>query len=235
MNPLAEEAIIYTQGLSKSYQMGTTQVRALHSIDLAISTGEFVALMGASGSGKSTLMHLLGCLDTPSEGKYYLEGREVSELSSDERATVRNTRIGFVFQNFHLLSSLSALENVCLPLLYQNTAGEIEERAAATLEKVGLAGRASHRPLELSGGEQQRVAIARALVTRPAILLADEPTGNLDSVTGIEVMNLLTGLWHEGLTILLVTHDAQVATYARRVLHMRDGQIVREDHNHDLR
>ena len=218
--------VIEAEGLTKVYRMGQTEVRALRGVDLRVAAGEFLALMGASGSGKSTLMHLLGCLDTPTSGCYHLEGRDVSTLSNQERARVRNTRIGFVFQSFNLLPRLDALDNVMLPLLYRGQVKGAEKRAAQALERVGLGDRAGHRPTELSGGEQQRVAIARALVTGPAIILADEPTGNLDSVTGADVIQLLLELWGEGRTILMVTHDAQVAAHARRILHVRDGQIL---------
>ncbi|MGD9100626.1 MAG: ABC transporter ATP-binding protein [Anaerolineae bacterium] len=218
--------VIETEGLSRVYRMGTSEVHALWGVSLKVEVGEFVALMGASGSGKSTLMHLLGCLDSPTSGRYCLEGRDVSALSGAERARVRNTRIGFVFQSFNLLPRLDALENVMLPLLYRGRVNGAGQQAAQALEQVGLAERAAHRPLELSGGERQRVAIARALVADPAIILADEPTGNLDSATGDEVMNLLAGLHAQGRTILVVTHDAQVAAHAQRILHMRDGRIL---------
>jgi putative ABC transport system ATP-binding protein len=207
------EWVIDTQDLTRTYQMGTTQVRALRGVDVRIAPGEFVALMGPSGCGKSTLMHLLGCLDTPTAGQYRLEGQDVSALSGDERARLRRTRIGFVFQTFNLLPRLSALENVALPLLYQGHVRDAEARAG-------------HRPAELSGGECQRVAIARAVVTQPGIILADEPTGNLDSVTGGEIMCLLNGLNEEGGTILVVTHSAEVAAHAGRILQMHDGQII---------
>jgi putative ABC transport system ATP-binding protein len=218
--------LIETQGLARVYHVGATEVHALRGVDLRVAGGEFVALMGTSGSGKSTLMHLLGCLDTPTAGRYRLEDRDVSTLSRAEQAGVRNTRIGFVFQSFNLLPRLNALENVALPLQYRGRVRNTGQCAAQALERVGLAGRAQHRPAELSGGERQRVAIARALVTDPAIILADEPTGNLDSATGAEIMGLLTGLHTEGRTILIVTHDAQVAAHAQRTLFMRDGQIV---------
>ena len=220
------EPIIQTQNLSRTYHMGKTDVHALRGVDLTIGAGEFVALMGSSGCGKSTLLHLLGCLDTPTGGSYQLEGREVSSLSKNERAHLRNIRIGFIFQSFNLLPRLSALENVTLPLLYRATGKDARQRAQLSLERVGLAHRAYHHPNELSGGESQRVAIARALSTDPAILLADEPTGNLDSTTGAEIMTLLLELSTEGRTILMVTHDAQVATHAHGIIHMKDGKIV---------
>jgi putative ABC transport system ATP-binding protein len=223
------EALIAAQGLTRDYHLGRTTVQALRGVDVRITTGEFVALMGPSGCGKSTLLYLLGCLDTPSSGAYRLEGRDVSRLSAGERARLRNGRLGFVFQSFFLLPGFSALENVALPLIYRRGGPPASQRAQAALARVGLAERAQHRPNELSGGERQRVAIARALVNQPAILLADEPTGNLDSATGAEVMSLFHELWQAGLTVLLVTHDAQVAAYAQRILHLRDGRIVREE------
>jgi putative ABC transport system ATP-binding protein len=218
--------VIEAQGLARTYQMGTTQIRALRGVDVRIGPGEFVALMGPSGCGKSTLMHLLGCLDTPTAGRYWLEGREVGTLSGDERARLRRTRIGFVFQTFNLLPRLTALENVALPLLYQRRVSDVRERAASALAHLGLDHRANHHPSEMSGGECQRVAIARAVVTRPGIILADEPTGNLDSRTGTEIMRLLQRLNAEGRTILVVTHSAEVAAHAGRILHMCDGQLV---------
>ena len=206
--------------------MGTTEVHALRGASLRVEAGEFVALMGPSGSGKSTMMHLLGCLDTPTAGRYLLEGRDVSTLSNDERARVRNARIGFIFQTFNLLPRLTALDNVALPLLYRGHNGYVRQHAAEALERVGLSQRAGHRPTEMSGGERQRVAIARALVADPALILADEPTGNLDSKTGADLMRLLVELCAEGRTILIVTHNANVAAHARRTVQMQDGQIM---------
>ncbi|HLO30931.1 MAG TPA: ABC transporter ATP-binding protein [Anaerolineales bacterium] len=220
--------VIQTENLTRTYSVGNSDVHALRGVNIEVEAGEFVALMGASGSGKSTMMHLLGCLDTPTAGRYLLEGRDVSTLSKDERARVRNTRIGFVFQTFNLLPRLNALDNVTLPLLYGREDGEAKERARQALERVGLTQRAQHKPNELSGGERQRIAIARALVTNPALILADEPTGNLDSKTGAEIMRLLVDLCAEGHTILMVTHDPKVAAHARRILHMEDGEIVNQ-------
>ncbi len=220
--------VIETHGLTKTYKMGDAVVHALRGVNLSVRAGEFVALMGPSGSGKSTMMHLLGCLDTPTAGRYCLEGRDVSTLSKDERARVRNSRIGFVFQTFNLLPRLSAADNITLPLLYGRHAGNPKPLALEALERVGLKHRAQHQPNEMSGGERQRVAIARALVTHPALILADEPTGNLDSKTGSEIMRLLIELCAEGRTILIVTHDANVAGHAQRIIQMQDGEIVNE-------
>lgn len=218
--------IIQTENLTRTYTVGSSTVNALRGVDLEVQMGEFVALMGTSGSGKSTIMHILGCLDTPTAGRYLLEERDVSTLSKDERARVRNTRIGFIFQTFNLLPRLNALDNVALPLLYGREDSEARKRAEQALERVRLMERAQHKPNELSGGERQRVAIARALVTSPALILADEPTGNLDSKTGAGIMNLLVELCAEGHTILMVTHDARVAAHAGRILQMQDGEIV---------
>ena len=218
--------VIETQDLTKVYQMGAIELKALRGVNVSVARGEFVALMGASGSGKSTLLHLLGCLDTPTSGTYFLEGRDVSTLSNNERARARNRQIGFVFQTFNLLARVSALDNVILPLLYRRSSEGAREQAEDALERVGLSERVNHSPMELSVGERQRVAIARALITDPAIILADEPTGNLDSKTGEEVMKLLADLNSEGRTILMVTHDAGVASFAQRTLRMHDGLIL---------
>jgi putative ABC transport system ATP-binding protein len=218
--------IIQTENLTRIYAVGNSMVKALRGVSLDVEIGEFVALMGPSGSGKSTMMHLLGCLDTPTAGRYLLEERDVGTLSKDERAHVRNERIGFIFQTFNLLPRLTALENVTLPLLYGQHSGDLNQKASDALKRVGLTPRAQHRPNELSGGERQRVAIARALVADPALILADEPTGNLDSKTGTEIMGLLVELCAEGRTILMVTHDSKIAAYARRTLYMQDGEIV---------
>jgi putative ABC transport system ATP-binding protein len=218
--------VIEADELTKVYPMGSTEVHALRGASLRVARGEFVALMGPSGSGKSTLMHLLGCLDTPTSGTYLLEGRDVSRLPGDARARIRNERVGFVFQTFNLLPRLSALDNVALPLLYRGHAGNARQRATTALDRVGLAHRTGHRPTEMSGGERQRVAIARALVAQPAVILADEPTGNLDSETGAAVMDLLTALHVDGRTVLVVTHDTHVGAYAQRIVHIKDGRIV---------
>lgn len=225
-------SVIRTENITRTYLVGNSTVNALRGVSIEVKAGEFVALMGPSGSGKSTMMHLLGCLDTPSAGRYLLEERDVSTLSKDERARVRNNRIGFIFQTFNLLPRLNALENVELPLLYGPHNGEVSQSASEALERVGLMHRAQHRPNELSGGERQRVAIARALVTNPALILADEPTGNLDSKTGADIMSLLVELCREGHTILMVTHDAKVAAHAGRILQMEDGEIVNGERIH---
>ena len=219
--------IIVVEDLWKTYDMGSEQqVQALQGISLRIRRNEYVAIMGPSGSGKSTLMNLIGCLDTPSKGKYWLNGHLVSELNDDELARIRNKEIGFVFQTFNLLARATALHNVELPLIYNGTpAEERDQRARAALAAVGLEARMMHRPNELSGGQRQRVAVARALVNRPSIILADEPTGNLDSKTGEEIMNLFDELHRGGNTIVLVTHEPDIAEYAHRVVHIRDGKI----------
>jgi len=221
------ELIIDAQGLTKTYVLGTEEVHALDTVNLQIEEGEFVAIMGSSGSGKSTLMNILGCLDKPTSGRYSLAGRDVSRLRPGELAEVRNELLGFVFQSFNLLPRTSAIENVELPLVYRGVPRtERRERAAAALSRVGLGGRLEHRPSQLSGGQQQRVAIARAIVNRPRLVLADEPTGNLDSKTSASVMALFQELWKEGLTILYVTHEPDVASYASRVVVVRDGRIL---------
>ncbi len=219
-------ALIETQDLWKSYTMGSEQIHALSGVSLAIERGEYVAIMGPSGSGKSTLMNLIGCLDTPTRGSYLLNGKQVSQMNDDELARIRNEEIGFVFQTFNLLPRATALHNVELPLVYAGIPSTDRlKRARASLDKVELGDRMSHRPNQLSGGQRQRVAIARALVNNPSILLADEPTGNLDSKTGEEIMSLFKRLHEAGNTIVLVTHEADIAAHAHRVLHIRDGKI----------
>ena len=223
-------ALIETADLWKTYTMGTEDVHALRGVSVQIERGEYVAIMGPSGSGKSTLMNLIGCLDTPSKGTYLLNGKRVSVMNDNELARIRNEEIGFVFQTFNLLPRASALHNVELPLVYAGvSAADRQERAKAALEKVDLVSRMRHRPNELSGGQRQRVAIARALVNNPSMLLADEPTGNLDSRTGAEIMALFDRLHQAGNTILVVTHEAEVAAFAHRVIHLRDGQVERDD------
>jgi putative ABC transport system ATP-binding protein len=218
--------LIRLEDAVKTYRMGDFEVQALRGVTLAVERGEFTAVMGASGSGKSTLMNILGCLDRPTSGRYLLEGQEVSRLSVERLAEIRNRTIGFVFQSFNLLPRTTALENVELPLLYSGIAApERRARAERSLAQVGLAARAGHLPSQMSGGQQQRVAIARALVAEPRLILADEPTGNLDSRTGLEVMALLQGLGRAGMTVVLVTHEPDIAQYASRVVTMRDGRI----------
>ncbi len=222
---------IVLRDLRRTFAMGDTAVHALRGVSLTIEHGEFVAIMGASGSGKSTMMNLLGCLDQPSGGDYFLDGVHVSQLDRRQLADIRNQKIGFVFQGFNLLPRTSALENVELPLLYDRSGRIADPRreAVAVLEQVGLGDRLHHEPARLSGGQQQRVAIARALVNRPAILLADEPTGNLDTHTSVEVMAVFQELNARGITILLVTHEPDIASYARRVIELRDGRVVRDE------
>src|SRR5438034_2391570 len=226
--------VIKTSELAKVYEMGSEQVHALRGIDLEIRKGEYVAIMGPSGSGKSTLMNLIGCLDSPSSGKYWLAGRLVSELDDDELAYIRNKEIGFVFQTFNLLPRATALHNVELPLIYNGTPAEERiEKAKKALERVDLMDRMNHKPNELSGGQRQRVAVARALVNSPSIVLADEPTGNLDSKTGEEIMALFENLYQRGHTIILVTHEADIAHHARRTVRLRDGLIESDDGGFD--
>ena len=227
---MTSDMVIRTTGLVKDYDLGKTVVHALRGVDVSITRGEMVAIMGASGSGKSTLMNILGCLDPPTEGIYELDDRRVESLSRDELADVRNRKIGFVFQGFNLLARTTALENVELPLLYDRSGRRLDTHALAAeaLQRVGLGDRLEHLPNELSGGQQQRVAIARALVTRPSVLLADEPTGNLDTRTSIEVMALFQELNDQGITVLLVTHEPDLALYARRVVELRDGLVIRD-------
>jgi putative ABC transport system ATP-binding protein len=224
---MAQAPLIELEGVTKTYRMGEVEVEALRGVSLTIEQGEFTAVMGASGSGKSTLMNILGCLDQPTAGRYLLEGQDVSGLPIERLAEIRNRTIGFVFQSFNLLSRTSALENAELPLLYAGTpAAERRARAAEALSLVGLAERAGHFPNQMSGGQQQRVAIARALVNRPRVILADEPTGNLDSRTSVEVMGLFQDLGRGGITVVLVTHEPDIAQYASRVLVMRDGRVL---------
>jgi putative ABC transport system ATP-binding protein len=227
----SSDAAVRLDDVRKTYKTGEVEVQAVRGVSIEIGRGEFVALMGSSGSGKSTLMNIIGCLDRPTAGRYFLDGEDVSSLSRDELADVRNRKLGFVFQNFNLLARTSALENVELPLLYSNvalTSAQLREKAEEVLAAVGLEGRGDHTPSQLSGGQQQRVAIARALINDPEVLLADEPTGNLDSRTSVEVMGIFQGLNDKGITIIMVTHEADIASYARRNIVMKDG-VVRND------
>lgn len=222
-----ENAIIQIENMYKIYRMGDVEVHALNGVSLTVYPHEFVAIVGPSGSGKSTLMNMIGCLDTPTSGTYYIDGEEVSGLRENQLATIRNQKIGFIFQGFNLLNKLTALENVELPLIYAGVgAGKRRKMAIEALERVGLGERIHHKPIELSGGQQQRVAIARALASRPPVILADEPTGNLDSKSGIEVMAMMKELHAEGKTIVLITHDNDVAKQAARVVRIADGRIV---------
>jgi putative ABC transport system ATP-binding protein len=220
--------MIELDGVTKVYGNGEVQVRALGPVDLLVEEGDFVAIMGPSGSGKSTMMNILGCLDVPSGGRYMLDGIDVSKLRDNKLAAIRNTRIGFVFQSFNLIPRTSAVRNVELPLIYAGDKNRRRERALAALERVGLGERSGHMPNELSGGQQQRVAVARALVTNPAIILADEPTGNLDTTSTVEIMRLLVELNDAGRTVVLITHEPEVAEFAKRVIELRDGHIVRD-------
>lgn len=229
------QTVIDIQGITKTYVNGKLSVPVLHGIDLVVNKGEFVSIMGPSGSGKSTFMNILGCLDRPTTGSYRLNGDEVATLSDDELAYVRNKQIGFVFQSFNLLTKLTALENVALPMIYASVNKKMRiERATQLLQSVGLGERMDHLPSELSGGQRQRVAIARALANNPAIIMADEPTGNLDSKSTIDVMNIFRGLHDEGRTILLVTHEPDIATYASRNVVLKDGIIVEDSINSNM-
>jgi putative ABC transport system ATP-binding protein len=221
--------MISLEAVSKTYRMGKVEVQALRGIDLLVESGDFVAIMGASGSGKSTLMNIIGCLDVPTSGRYFLDGTDVAKLDDDQLAIIRNRKIGFVFQSFNLIPRTTALHNVEMPLIYAGAQNR-RSRALEALESVGLADRAGHQPTELSGGQQQRAAIARALVTNPAILLADEPTGNLDTASSVEIMKLLTELNQEqARTIVLITHERDIAAFSRRTVELRDGLIVTDE------
>jgi putative ABC transport system ATP-binding protein len=225
-------AVVKLENIGRTYKTGDIEVRAVNGVSLEIAKGEFLAIMGASGSGKSTLMNLLGCLDRPTSGRYLLDGVDVSQLDPDDLATIRNRKLGFVFQSFNLLARTSALENVEVPLLYAGrhfSTDELEERARWALGTVGLADRAEHLPSQLSGGQQQRVAIARALINKPQVLLADEPTGNLDTRTSVEILGVFQKLNDEGITVIMVTHEPDVARYARRNIVMRDGTIISDE------
>ena len=230
--PASPPPLIEISGLHKTYFMDGVSVRALRGVDLSFSVGEFTAIMGASGSGKSTLMNVLGCLDKPTKGSYCIDGTDVSTYNKDELAAIRNRKIGFVFQGFNLLSRTSALENVELPMVYAGVEPhQRHERAMAALASVGLAGREHHFPNQLSGGQQQRVAIARALVNKPAVILADEPTGNLDSRSSIEIMAIFQDLNRQGISILLITHEADISQFTRRCIKLRDGKIISDERN----
>jgi putative ABC transport system ATP-binding protein len=225
-------SLITIRDLVKSYNLGSVQINALNGVSLDINKNEYVALMGPSGSGKSTLMNLLGCLDTPSSGQYVLNGSDVSAMTENELAEIRNKEIGFVFQTFNLLARLSGVENVALPLIYAGKSkSERNERAEKMLDAVGLGKRMRHKPNELSGGERQRVAIARALVNNPSIILADEPTGNLDTKTSLEIMDIFERIYQEGNTVIIVTHEEDIAAHARRVIRLRDGRMERDEVN----
>jgi putative ABC transport system ATP-binding protein len=232
---MEKQVLIKLQDIGKRYVIGSEEIFALRGVDLEIYKGEFVALMGPSGSGKSTLMNILGCLDTPTKGSYILNGTDVSNLNDNELAEIRNKEIGFVFQTFNLLPRSSSLENVALPLVYAGIAKEARTtRAIETLESVGLGNRMYHKPNELSGGQRQRVAVARALVNNPAIILADEPTGNLDTKTSIEIMGLIEEIHQKGNTIILVTHEEDIAKHAHRIVRMRDGAVESDEQNKEI-
>jgi putative ABC transport system ATP-binding protein len=227
---MPSDIIIRLEGVSKVYGLGETTVNALKDVNLIVNAGEYCAIMGASGSGKSTMMNIIGCLDRPTTGSYYLDGEAVAQMDDQQLAHIRNRKIGFVFQQFHLLSQVSALENVMLPMIYANVpAAERKERAIAALNQVGLGDRLNNRPTQLSGGQQQRVAIARAIVNRPVMLLADEPTGALDSKTTQEILEIFGNLNEAGMTVVMVTHEAEVARSTRRVVWFKDGQVVHEN------
>ncbi|KXX68097.1 ABC transporter ATP-binding protein [Flammeovirga sp. SJP92] len=229
------QEVIKTKGISRIYQMGDEVIKALKTIDISINRGEYVAFMGPSGSGKSTLMNIIGCLDTPSEGQYWLSNQDVSDMTENELAAVRNKEIGFVFQSFNLLPRSTILDNVALPLVYAGVGKEERmERAQASLDAVGLGNRVSHKPNELSGGQRQRVAIARALVNRPSIILADEPTGALDTKTSYEIMAIFDELHQQGNTIIMVTHEEDIANYAHRVIRLRDGLVEKDEINQNI-
>jgi putative ABC transport system ATP-binding protein len=222
--------VIRVEHVKKNYYLGKVTVEALRDISFEIDSGEFVSIMGPSGSGKSTLMHIIGCLDYPTSGKYYLSGQDVTQLDDNQLALFRNQKIGFVFQQFNLLPRATNLKNVELPLIYSGViARERQELARKALEEVGLGNRIEHRPSEISGGQRQRVAIARALVNHPSIILADEPTGNLDSKTGLDILNMIQKLHEEGNTVILVTHEPEIAQYAKRIIHLKDGLIDRDE------
>lgn len=227
--------VIRTEHIAKVYVMGTEEVHALRDISITIKQGEYVALMGPSGSGKSTLMNMIGCLDTPSKGQYFLDGQDVSRMTDNQLAEVRNKKIGFVFQTFNLLPRSSALDNVTLPLIYAGMgSSDRKKRGEAVLKQVGLGDRMTHQPNELSGGQRQRVAVARALVNNPALILADEPTGNLDSKTSIEIMGLFQEIHQKGNTIVLVTHEEEIARHAHRIIRLRDGLVETDEVNDDV-
>ena len=234
LKPSDNDAILVMEQLCKNYQLGAAELRVLREIDIAINSGEYVAIMGPSGSGKSTLLNMIGCLDRPSSGSYRLGGQDVSKLEDDELSAIRGSRIGFVFQSFNLIAQLNVLENIGIPMFYQNY-GEIEstERAMELADLVGLGDRMKHRPSELSGGQQQRVAIARALANDPLIILADEPTGNLDSSSGADILTILDRLHDQGKTLVVVTHDENIATHAQRVIRLFDGRVAQDTYNYE--